>query len=130
MVHGRTALAALVRRGCDEGSPMALLLREREKRYLADLPDVDAASEVERSLCRRLAILDLDMGLLNAKVHTPDGERVRRIGWAKLLAVTHARADNTRTFAAVASKLGIQRRPKDVTPTMEELLADEEDGGA
>lgn len=123
MAHGRAALAALVRRGLDADTPMAQLIREREQGYLADLGGMDATSAMERSLCRRLAILDLDMALLTARLHTPDGDRARRLSWTKLLAVTHARSENTRTFSQVAARLGIRRREKDVTG-LDALLAE------
>lgn len=51
-----------------------------------------AASEMERGICRRLAVLDLDLTLLTARLHTPDGDRARRLSWRKLLAVAAAQS--------------------------------------
>lgn len=112
--HGRRALESLVRRGLDEQDAMAALVREREQGYLVDVGGAEAASEMEKSLCRRLAILDLDLALITARLPVPSGTRVKRVPWARMLAVMHARAANTQTFTLVASRLGIRRRPRDL----------------
>ncbi len=65
--HGRRALAELLRRGLEEGSPIAILQREAEDAYLSDLGGAGQASAMDRGLVRRLAVLDLDLALLLAQ---------------------------------------------------------------
>ncbi len=65
--HGRRALVELLKRGLEEGSPIAVLQREAEDAYLSDLGGLEQASAMDRGLVRRLAVLDLDLALLLAQ---------------------------------------------------------------
>ncbi len=57
----------LLRRGLEEGSPIATLQREAEDGYLSDLGGAERASAMDKGLVRRLAVLDLDLALLLAQ---------------------------------------------------------------
>ncbi len=65
--HGRRALVELLKRGLEEGSPVATLQREAEDAYLSDLGGPEQASNMDKGLVRRLAVLDLDLALLLAQ---------------------------------------------------------------
>lgn len=98
----------------DAHSPAARRLRDLIALMVSDLGGVDACSESEKSLIRRSATLTLQLEFLEQRWASNGGEAP-----AKGL-IEYGRATNTlrRTLEA----LGLKRRSKDITPTLDQYL--------
>lgn len=106
--HGRRALAELLKRGLEEGSPIAALQREAEGAYLGDLGGAEQASSMDKGLVRRLAVLDLDLALLLAQ---RDG--AARLSKEQASRLSQDLARNSSSYAGLVKVLGgPSRRPR------------------
>jgi hypothetical protein len=99
--HGRKALEELLRKGAEEGSPIAVMEREIMAGYMADLGGEAQASAMDTGLVKRLVGLDLDWMLLRSWC---DG--AVKLSRQKLLQLSQARARNSLTFAQLVKALG------------------------
>ena len=112
--HGRRALAELLKRGLEEGSPIAALQREAEDAYLVDLGGAEQASSMDKGLVRRLAILDLDLALLLAQ---RDG--AARLSKEQASRLSQDLARNSSAYTALVKTLGGPgRRARDMDKTV------------
>ena len=120
-VHGIRALEAMLARGEEPPGKIGQLLANLEGEFLADLGGPEDASAKEMGLCRRLAELELLIGLVKARLTTTQGGP-RRLPWAreKDILTIHARLSDSFTRTAVS--LGLERRAKDI-PSLQAFLA-------
>ena len=109
-VHGRHALAELVRRGLEDGpDALSVLHREMVNDYLADLGGPEKVSAMDLGLVKRLVAADLDMALLLAM---RDG--VKKMSREKLLTLSVAINKNSMTYSQLVKTLGgPHRRPSE-----------------
>lgn len=121
-VHGLRALETMLARGQEPPGMIGQLLAHFEREFLSDLGGPEDVSSKERALCRRLAELELLIGLVKARLTTTQGGP-RRLPWARErdLLTVHARLADS--FTRTASALGLQRREKPV-PSLEDWLAE------
>lgn len=100
----------------DSGSPSARRLRDLVAMHTADLGGVDNCTTAELVLVRRAAQLSLQLEILEERfAGRPDGEAPTK----KLDAYQRC----TNTLRRVLETLGLQRRTKDVTPTVADYVA-------
>ncbi len=99
--HGRRMLAELLRRGLDDGSPVAVLRREASDAYLGDLGGESNATTMDKGVVRRLVGLDLDWALLDAQL---DG--AVRLSQAQATKLRDERARNAAAYASLVKVLG------------------------
>jgi hypothetical protein len=81
--------------------------------HVADLGGRDLISEAEFCLVRRAAILTLELELLEAKFEANDGAEVAELECYQRVASSLRR---------LLESLGLQRRQRDVTPTLEQYI--------
>jgi hypothetical protein len=99
----------------DERSAIARRYRDLICEHEADLGGADLVSASERRLIRRSAMLTLQLELLDAKfAASNDG------GASYRDFECYQRATNT--LRRVLESLGLQRRSRDITPTLQEYL--------
>lgn len=112
ITNGSQLLADLDHRGA-----WARRLRDLIGLHLSDLGGEDAVSESEKVLVRRSAMLTLQLELMEQRFSENDEGQA---GTKEL--ETYQRATNTlrRTLEA----LGLQRRPRDVTPSVSRYVAE------
>ncbi len=112
-VHGLRALEGMLARGQTPEGRIGQLLGEFEAEFLGDLGGREAASAKERGMCRRLAELELFIGLVKARLTTGKGGP-RRLPWAseKDLLDVHGRL--AERFGKICEALGLERRTKSV----------------
>ena len=111
ITNGRHVLADV-----DHRSAAMRRLRDLIQLHTTDLGGDDLISEAERRLIRRAAMLTLQLELLDQKFAT-DGEA----GRADL--ELYQRVSNT--LRRLLEALGLQRRPRDVTPTLDQDLGEQ-----
>ena len=101
----------------DHRSAWMRRLRDLIQLHMSDLGGDDNVSEAERSLVRRASMLELQCELLEQRFAQAEGG-----------AATSAQlADYQRaagTLRRLLTSLGLQRRQKDVTPSLEQYLAE------
>jgi hypothetical protein len=88
-------------------------MREVIELHISDLGGIEAASEAEKSIIRRAATLTIELERLEAKFST-----------GKALDTDldmYQRCSNS--LRRLLEAVGIQRRPRDVTPSVSEYLA-------
>lgn len=88
-------------------------LRDVWSLHLSDLGGPDAVSEAERSLSRRAAILTIELERLEAGFSKTDDPSPESLDLYQRM---------TNTLRRLLETLGIQRRPKDITPTLHSYL--------
>jgi hypothetical protein len=117
--RSRISNGSAVLPGVDGRSTWVRRLRDLIGLHLSDLGGNDAVSEAERSIVRRAATLTVELERLEA-VFAVAGE---------------AQADQLDLYQRTANSLrrllesvGIERRPRDVTPTLSQYLANKEKG--
>jgi hypothetical protein len=96
--------------GLDGRSASARRFRDLVNAFVADMGGLDRCSEIKLGLVRRLAAATVQAELLEARM--VNGEQVD-IGQLCTLASTTVR---------IASRLGLERRAKNVTPTVQDYL--------
>lgn len=100
----------------DSGSPSARRLRDLISMHIADLGGVDNCTTAELVLVRRAAQLSLQLEILEEQFACrPDGEAPTK----KLDAYQRC----TNTLRRVLETLGLERRTRDVTPTVADYVA-------
>jgi len=106
VTNGKTLFAD----GGDMRSPWARRLRDLIGLHISDLGGLDNVSEAERSIVRRAAVLTVELERLEVR-----------------FAVNDASADDLDLYQRTAGNLrrllesiGLQRRARDVTPSLEE----------
>ena len=126
-VHGIRAIEVMLARGEEPPGKIGQLLANLEGEFLADLGGSDQASAKETGLCRRLAEVELLIGLVKARLTTTQGGP-RRLTWAreKDLLTIHARLSDS--FTRTASALGLQRRSRNVTDLARAIQEAQEEG--
>lgn len=101
----------------DGRSIWARRLRDLIQLHTADLGGDDAVSQAERSLVRRAACLTVELERLELMFARRDG-------------ATHAELEvyqrSANTLRRLLSAVGLQRRPKDITPTLDQYLRERE----
>jgi hypothetical protein len=101
--------------GVDGRSLWARRFRDLLNLHLSDLGGFDEASEAEKSILRRAAALTVELELLEsrfaAKETGADAEQLD----------LYSRMSNT--LRRHLEALGLRRRPKDVTPSVEKFIA-------
>jgi hypothetical protein len=99
----------------DGNGPWARRMRDVIELHISDLGGLENASEAERSIIRRAATLTIELERLEAKFSTlPNGPRAEDLD-------LYQRASNS--LRRLLESIGIQRRPRDVTPSVEAYLA-------
>jgi len=111
LTNGRYLLA-----DCDHRSSWARRLRDLVSGHYADMGNADNISQAEQVLVRRAAMLTLQLEMMEAKwAASNDGEATLK------QLETYQRASNS--LHRLLSGLGLQRRPKNVTPpSLQEYL--------
>lgn len=109
VTNGRTLFAA----GGDMRGPWARRLRDLFDLHLADLGGPDAVSEAERSIVRRAAVLTVELERIEARFAVGKGADDD-------LDLYQRTAGNLRRLL---ESVGLRRRPRDVTPSLEDYLA-------
>jgi hypothetical protein len=103
------------RTGGDGRGPWARRMRDVIELHISDLGGIEAASEAEKSIIRRAATLTIELERLEAKFSTlPQGPRDNDLDM-------YQRCSNS--LRRLLESIGIQRRPRDVTPSLEGFLA-------
>jgi hypothetical protein len=100
--------------GCDHRSSRMRRLKDLIGGHVADLGGRDLISEAEFCLVRRAAILTLELELLEAKFEANDGAKVQELECYQRVASSLRR---------LLESLGLQRRQRDVTPSLGEILS-------
>ena len=119
-VHGIRALEAMLSRGQAPEGKIGTLLADFEQGFLADLGGPDEASAKETGLCRRLAELELLIGLVKARLTTGRGGP-RRLPWAREKDLLTVHGHLTDSFTRTALAIGLARRARPV-PSLAEYL--------
>jgi hypothetical protein len=96
--------------GLDGRTSAARRFRDLVSSYIADMGGIDRCSEIKLGLLRRLAAATVQAELLEARM--VNGEQID-VGTLCTLASTTLR---------IASRLGLERRAKNVTPTVKAYL--------
>jgi hypothetical protein len=100
----------------DGRGPWARRMRDVIELHISDLGGLENASEAERSIIRRAATLTIELERLEAKFSTlPNGPRDSDLDM-------YQRCSNS--LRRLLESIGIQRRPRDVTPSLDQVLAD------
>ncbi len=112
--RSRVSNGATLLPGVDGRSTWVRRLRDLIELHLADLGGPDACSEAERSIIRRASTMTVELERLEAKFATageasPDD-----------LDLYQRTAGNLRRMLEA---VGLQRRSRDVTPTLDQYLA-------
>lgn len=82
--------------------------------HVADLGGIDNVSEAEKSICRRAAVLTVTLELMESKFGTTGEAKPDEID-------LYQRTANS--LRRLLESVGIDRRPRDVTPTVGQYLA-------
>jgi hypothetical protein len=99
----------------DGRGPWARRMRDVIELHISDLGGLENASEAERSIIRRAATLTIELERLEAKFSTlPNGPRADDLDM-------YQRCSNS--LRRLLESIGIQRRPRDVTPSLDGFLA-------
>src|SRR5215510_3692230 len=99
----------------DGRGPWARRMRDVIELHISDLGGLENASEAERSIIRRAATLTIELERLEAKFSTlPNGPRDSDLDM-------YQRCSNS--LRRLLESIGIQRRPRDVTPSLEDVLS-------
>jgi len=102
--------------GGDGRGPWARRMRDVIELHISDLGGLGNASEAERSIIRRAATLTIELERLEAKFSTlSNGPRDSDLD-------IYQRCSNS--LRRLLETVGIQRRPRDVTPSLEGFLTD------
>src|SRR6516164_5595880 len=99
--------------GVDQRSPWVRRCKDVIAAHLSDLGGVDNTSAAERSIIRRAAVLTTELEVLEVRFATA-GEACS----ADL--ETYQRCANT--LRRLLQSIGLHRRPRDVTPSLSEIL--------
>ena len=112
--------SSLFAQGGDNRSAWARRLRDVLELHVSDLGGSDAISEAEKSIARRASVLTVELERIEAAFAEGKGEP----GTLDL----YQRTTNTlrRTLEAV----GLERRQKDVTPSLQQYIASKARAGA
>ena len=99
--------------GGDGRGPWARRMRDVIELHISDLGGIEAASEAEKSIIRRAATLTIELERLEAKFSAgkafdTDLDMYQRC---------------SNSLRRLLEAVGIQRRPRDVTPSVSEYLA-------
>jgi hypothetical protein len=112
--RSRVSNGSVLIEGVDGRSPWVRRCRDVIREHIADLGGADNTSAAERSIIRRAAVLTTELEQLEARFAT----------------VGEASADDLDLYQRTAGNLrrlleavGLQRRAKDVTPSLTEYLA-------
>jgi hypothetical protein len=100
--------------GGDPNSAWARRYRDLAARHAADMGGRDTLSEAQLSLVRRAAALECELEAQEARIS--QGEPVSLDSFGR--AASHLRR--------ILESLGLRRTPRDVTPTLAELIAQDE----
>src|SRR5262249_11584804 len=99
----------------DGGGPRGGRVRDVIQLPISHLGGLENASEAERSIIRRAATLTIELERLEAKFSTlPNGPRDSDLDM-------YQRCSNS--LRRLLESIGIQRRPRDVTPSLEDVLS-------
>src|SRR5262249_872638 len=99
----------------DNRGPWARRMREVVELHISDLGGLENASEDEKSIIARAAALTVEAERLEAKFSTlPNGPRAEDLD-------LYQRCSNS--LRRLLESIGIQRRPRDVTPSLQTYLA-------
>ena len=112
--RSRVSNGSVLIAGVDQRSPWVRRCRDVLREHIADLGGADNCSAAERSIIRRSAVLTTELEQLEAKF-----AKAGQANTADLDAYQRAANSLRRLLEAV----GLQRRSRDVTPTLEEYLA-------
>src|SRR5262245_34925760 len=104
---------ALFAQGGDGRGPWARRMRDVIELHISDLGGIEAASEAQKSIIRRAATLTIELERLEAKFSAgkafdTDLDMYQRC---------------SNSLRRLLEAVGIQRRPRDVTPSVSEDLA-------
>jgi hypothetical protein len=99
----------------DGRSSWARRCRELIDAHCADLGGIDNMSEAEKALVKRGVMLELQLELLDARFARNNGEALP--DQLKSYQMT------TNSLRRLWQTLGLRRRPKDITPTLDQYLA-------
>jgi hypothetical protein len=109
--NGRSLFA----QGGDMRTPWARRLRDVFALHVNDLGGPDAISEAEKSICRRAAVLTVELERLEARFATDTA--------AQGTLETYQRTAGA--LRRLLESVGLQRRAKNITPTLADLLAED-----
>ena len=99
--------------GVDGRSPWIRRCKDVIRAHLADLGGEDNATAAERSIIRRVAVLTTELELIEAKFATANGASAADLD-------LYQRTANS--LRRLLEAIGLERRPKDVTPTVDAYL--------
>lgn len=109
VTNGKTLFA----QGGDNRGPWARRARDLMSLHLSDLGGADATSEAERSILRRAVVLEVELERLEAAFSQGDPD-ARSVDLYQRM---------TNTLRRTLESLGLQRRQKDATLTLEQYVA-------
>lgn len=98
----------------DGRSTWARRLRDLIAQHVSDMGGEDACSTAELSLVRRAATLTIELERLELRFHMNDGAKRWEL---------EAYQRSANTLRRLLQAIGLQRRMRDVTPTLDEYLA-------
>jgi hypothetical protein len=111
VTNGKTLFAE----GGDMRSPWARRLRDVLGLHLSDLGGAEAVSEAERSIARRASVLTVELERIEARFAVDKGEP----GDLDLYQRTAG------SLRRLLESVGLQRRARDVGPTLSELIRED-----
>jgi len=111
--RSRVTTGSILLPGVDGRSPWVRRAKDIIRAHLSDLGGADNTSTAERSLIRRAAVLTTELEVLEVRFATA-GEACS----ADL--ETYQRCANT--LRRLLQSIGLHRRPRDVTPSLSEIL--------
>jgi hypothetical protein len=100
--------------GIDLRSAWARRFRDVFELHVSDLGGVDAVSEAEQSICRRISTLTVELERLECRL-------VRQEAPEDRLLDLYQRVSNT--LRRLLETIGLERRQRDVTPSLHRFLA-------
>jgi hypothetical protein len=112
--RSRISNGALMDRAVDGRSGWARRLRDLIGLHLSDLGGEDMASEAERSIVRRIATLTVELERMETAFALAGEAQPEQLELYQRVASTMRR---------LLEAIGIKRVPRDVTPTLEQYLA-------
>jgi hypothetical protein len=112
--RSRVSNGSVLIAGVDQRSPWVRRCRDILREHIADLGGVDSCSAAERSIVRRASVLTTELEQLEARFATAGQANAGDLE-------TYQRCANS--LRRLLESVGLQRRTRDVTPTLEEYLA-------
>ena len=112
--RSRVSNGSILIAGVDQRSPWVRRCKDILREHISDLGGIDNCSAAERSIIRRAAVLTTELEQLEARFATAGQADAGDLE-------TYQRCANS--LRRLLEAVGLQRRPRDVTPSLSEYLA-------